>query len=299
MKTQWDGLRVCEECYDPRHQQDAVRDTGFNCGNGNGGTGLDWNLGGGLWKPDQEPNTFIKEPNDAYFTNPPEDTFGCVPLCSQQCGEQLEWWFNNYDNTGTECYPERVNCLSTCLDDTALYIALDLSGSMVTNTSANGETRLANAKSVLEAMLTAVQENIADMSMDIGIVGWSKAQQDELIIRNVTSSDIDTLISHVNGMDILGDDWTWFWKGTELSADFYTNASDPSWQKVMWFITDGEPYYALGDQRADFLASLAADYLFATPNVVSYGINIDLENTFYTEYVDNTPQDGVPVIRWD
>jgi hypothetical protein len=86
MKTQWDGLRVCQKDYDTRHQQDAVRETGSGCGTGPGGAGLDWNWGGGGYKPDLDPTTFIQEPNDAYFTNPPDGNFGspsipdyCVP----------------------------------------------------------------------------------------------------------------------------------------------------------------------------------------------------------------------------
>jgi hypothetical protein len=76
MKTQWDGLRVCEKDYDKRHPQDAVRETGSGCGTGPGGAGLDWNWGGGGYKPDLDPTTFIQEPNDAYFTDPPDGTFG-------------------------------------------------------------------------------------------------------------------------------------------------------------------------------------------------------------------------------
>jgi hypothetical protein len=85
MKTQWDGLRVCQKDYDTRHQQDAVRETGSGCGTGPGGAGLDWNWGGGGYKPDLDPTTFIQEPNDAYFTNPPDGTFG------DYLGDEVIW----------------------------------------------------------------------------------------------------------------------------------------------------------------------------------------------------------------
>jgi hypothetical protein len=81
MKTQWDGLRVCEKDYDKRHPQDAVREysTGCDASMGAGG-GLDWNWGGRTFKPDLDPSTFIQEPNDAYFTTIPDDTFSPVSL---------------------------------------------------------------------------------------------------------------------------------------------------------------------------------------------------------------------------
>jgi hypothetical protein len=86
---------VCEKDYDKRHPQDAVRETGSGCGTGPGGAGLDWNWGGGGYKPDLDPSTFIKEPNDAYFTNPPDGTFDPVtpPTTEEEVLALGPWWW--------------------------------------------------------------------------------------------------------------------------------------------------------------------------------------------------------------
>jgi hypothetical protein len=92
MKTQWDGLRVCKKDYDKRHPQDAVRETSSGCdGSMAGGAGLDWNWGGGGYKPDLDPTTFIQEPNDDYFTDIPDGTFG------DYVGDEVIWTPNSLE----------------------------------------------------------------------------------------------------------------------------------------------------------------------------------------------------------
>ena len=92
MKTQWDGLRVCPQDFDKRHPQDAVRERDVAlCAQKADSGGLDWS-GSTNYTPDLDPTSFIQEPNDEYFTNPPEGTFGEVafripddPAPSQIC----------------------------------------------------------------------------------------------------------------------------------------------------------------------------------------------------------------------
>ena len=86
MKTQWDGLRVCPPDYDKRHPQEAVRDRGAEiCANKADSGGLDWAGGDRNYQPDLDPTSFIQEPNDAYFTNPPDGTFG------DYIGDEVIW----------------------------------------------------------------------------------------------------------------------------------------------------------------------------------------------------------------
>lgn len=169
--------------------------------------------------------------------------------------------------------------------EAAIYLALDLSGSMDIVDSGAGMSRLAGAKAAIVAMLEELRDGGAVGTLDWRIVGWSTFQQNAMERRNATAANYNELIAHVNGFSASG--------GTDFNnavsgASTFFNASGAK-QRIFVFITDGEPTPV---ESAD----QAAATLFAIPNVTAYAFNINLSNITYTAKLDNTPADGVPVV---
>jgi len=71
------------------------------------------------------------------------------------------------------------------------------------------------------------------------------------------------------------------------AADFFAGSGGK--RRVILFITDGEPYPASSVTPA--IATLEG-----IPDVEVFGFNIGLAETSFTALLDNTPEDGVPVI---
>jgi hypothetical protein len=207
MKTQWDGLRVCEKDYDKRHPQDAVRETGSGCGTGPGGAGLDWNWGGGGYKPDLDPTTFIQEPNDEYFTNIPDGTF------DQIVGNACQGYVNNPN---------------------ALYFGLDRSASLNASEWQAVQNGTINALNTLKPYLKD------DGSSEINILvlfftnTHTYKQYD-----NATPSDIEELETWILGLNTaLGTDFDD--AVAEVDRFFGTENANAN-QKTFIFMTDGIP----------------------------------------------------------
>lgn len=170
----------------------------------------------------------------------------------------------------------------------AICIALDTSGSMGTVTG-NGQTRLANAKSAINACLDALasQSIAAGGVVDVRVVAWDdNASSIQRMAAN--SADIAAVKSWVSGRS--AGSGTNFVIGVNSMPAFF--ASSTAALKVAFFITDGEP-------NSPANAASAASITHGMPDVAVYGINIDLSNTEYTRLVDTTPGDGVPVVSGD
>jgi hypothetical protein len=173
-----------------------------------------------------------------------------------------------------------------------LYIALDTSRSMDTDVG-GGITRLDNAKAALIDTLDYVLETAKEYGADIDImvVGWDsgKTSQTET---SVDATKIASLQSFIDGLTTtVGTD---FREGVEDAPTFF--ASTPYQKGVVLFVTDGAPsVIPQADNAQD-----ARDILDTVPTPFStYGINIDLVGTFYTAIVDDTSDDGVPVVAGD
>jgi hypothetical protein len=196
------------------------------------------------------------------------------------------------------------------VDNAAIYIALDVSPSMA------GE-KMANAKAAIAGFLDAVKvasENAPDRN-DVRIQTWDANPVAMITRRNCRSQDYDDLISFITALpDTPTGGGTNFAAAVQNAADFFigTSPNDPLAafltggigellvnrdqpqgsgikRRVVLFITDGEPF-------PEESAAAGAATLFSIANVESYAFNIDLTNISFTQLMDNTPIDGVPVV---
>ncbi|WP_303749503.1 phage tail protein [Stenotrophomonas pigmentata] len=206
----------------------------------------------------------------------------------------LKGWDND------ECwYPEVAEIGLVAPSSVAVYFALDLSGSMDTITP-NGQSRLTNMKSAINSSLDFIGSLIAErgVTTDIMIVGFGTypSGRASILRRDVDSSDIDDLKAWVSARSSSYS--TYFTAGVMDMPDFYAGAPGDA-KRVAFFVTDGEPADAGSGMTAAQIAAEAGAVVNGVTALACYGMNIDLSDTTYTEYVDNTPNDGVPVIEGD
>ena len=177
----------------------------------------------------------------------------------------------------------------------ALYFALDYSGSMSIIEPGNGLSRLANMKTAVTNALAPLQGIPDNSPIDIKVVGFG---QEILSIERFGCSgqDISDIIDWIDIRDYpdFTTGQTDFGKAFAPIEAFF-NATG-SKDRVSIVITDGEPAASYRGQTAQENIDEAAAYLWTVSNITAYGFNIDLEDTYYTEFLDNTPADGVPVV---
>lgn len=176
-----------------------------------------------------------------------------------------------------------------------LHIAIDASLSMDTVVGSGATTRLENAvaalKDALDFVLETAKEYGADTDVWISAFNAGKSTTTETSIDATKTQDLkDWLdaVTTVGGTD--------FREGVEDAPTFFASAA---YEKgVIIFITDGLP--SVAGKTAQEVADDARAIIdtIATP-VEVYGINIDLVDTTYTEILDDTTADGVPVIAGD
>ncbi|MDF3841113.1 phage tail protein [Pseudomonas citronellolis] len=196
-------------------------------------------------------------------------------------------------------YPEKAAIPLVPAEPMALYFSLDISGSMATVTP-NGKTRLENMKSAVVAALQIISDVVlsTDTEVDVIVVGWGTepSTRTNMTRRRCTKGDIVTLQYFVNGL--ASGLWTYFPAGLVDMPEFFGGAPEGA-KKMVFFCTDGEPSTSDGSMTADQIAATAGNLVKAQAGVSVYAMNIDLDNTQYTAQVDNTPEDGVPVIAGD
>lgn len=178
-----------------------------------------------------------------------------------------------------------------------LMLSLDTSGSMGTVVG-NGVTRL----DLMKQNMIKVLDEIGYMAQDAGANGVSidvsirTLSGGGLSYTGVTAANIASLKSYVNGLSASG--------GTNFQPTF---SAAKSWfsphsgerRNALIIVTDGLP-----DPAADFPLALdeGAPIINKTGTwsgnneVDVYVVNIDLDNTNYSEQMDNTRGDGVPVV---
>lgn len=162
----------------------------------------------------------------------------------------------------------------------AVYIAYDRSNSMRFSGSEEGQ-RIA-----LQGFLArARDENIEDQPSDFMLAGFGDSPAENLTVRDAQTDEYDSLISW------LDDNYLGNRGGTDYEAAFTPApaffADSGSKQRIVIFLTDGQPTQGLTEAQ-EILAGIA--------NVAVYCFNIDLLNTDATSLLDNTPEDGVPVV---
>ena len=183
-------------------------------------------------------------------------------------------------------YPSRA-AIGSLSGKHAIYIAMDCSGSM-DELVAPGVTRLQNAKVALSGVMDFIASVAGGAAnIDVMVVAWG-ASRTSITRRNASPADITAVKNFINSRSTVGG--TNFNLGVADVATFYAGAPADAKRTVI-FITDGEANAGT--------AETARATLFATPGITSYGFNIDLEDTSDTALMDNSPNDGVPVIHGD
>lgn len=185
-------------------------------------------------------------------------------------------------NTGERIPQFRFEVAKNTSANIALYFAVDLSGSMATQTE-NGKTRLENMQSALVSTLDYINDDVISAGSVVDIMMSGFSQGGSITRRACTASDIAAIKDWIMSKTASGG--TDFATGAQGMPSFY-GAVPGEYARVALFITDGEP---------DSLASAenARSYIDQVDDLLCYGINIDLENTAYTEIVHNVQ--GVPV----
>lgn len=178
----------------------------------------------------------------------------------------------------------------------AIYIALDTSGSMdyvgggLLDPIINNNTRLENAQAAISAVLDFIAGALTSFDLDICVVAWGVSNS-SITRRSASPADIAAVKSWVNARTASGGtNFVQAFSGNYTT--FFNGVADDA-KKLAFFITDGNPDVS-GQTPTQNANSAAA--IVATQNVPVYGINIDIDNTQYTAIVDNTPEDGVPVV---
>lgn len=188
--------------------------------------------------------------------------------------------------------------------DSAVYIALDRSGSM-NEITGNGQTRWANARTAVVQYLDYISSNIdAFGRLDICLVLWGGLGSNEfyrqsITRRNCVLSDIEAIKAFIPAT-IDNSVATSFRAAVADASDFF-DGSPESLQRTSVFITDGRPTYWNGSNWvegpiADGHATEAGETLLGIQGLYAFGFNIDLSETGQTNKMDNTHHDGVPVL---
>lgn len=179
------------------------------------------------------------------------------------------------------------------IDDSALYIMLDISNSMQ-NVTGNGKTRLENMKVGMENALSPLLSLPHNSSIDIMVVGFAGGAV-TIIRRGASGADVQDIIDWINARDYsdVSNGETDFRVATSYATNFFNGVGNK--KPVSLLLTDGEPASSDHATNEEIMEESALN-LFATADLRSYGINIDLSDTTYTAYLDNTANDGIPVV---
>lgn len=169
------------------------------------------------------------------------------------------------------------------LAPTAIYFALDGSGSMAGAKAANQKIAVNDALDVLSTIVAAGSAK----ALDIHIITFSSGSSIER--RDVDVDKIEELKAFVNTIPASGG--TSFTVGVSNATAFFA-ATPENYIPISIFVTDGNP-----DSSSN--ADDASNTLLSIPDILAYGVNIDLEDTSETAKLDNTPQDGVPIVSGD
>lgn len=203
---------------------------------------------------------------------------------------------------GTAWYPERAAItISGMAAQRGVMFALDSSGSMSTIV-APGVTRLDILKSAMMAVLDGIAADIAaGVRVDLRITRWS-AGRSSFTAYDATASDITSARTFVNATTAAGG--TNFNQAMLAAVEFFAQLNVLSIvdnNRQLFFVTDGAPdpldSVAAAVATAAQLIGRTGAYTVAGGTAVDiFGVNIGLSDTSYTAQLDNTPEDGVPVI---
>ena len=179
-------------------------------------------------------------------------------------------------------YPETAAIVPEAnISDAAIYIALDVSGSM-------SGTRMAAQKAGVAALIREIGAGVdPDRPNDIRIVLWNASVAGAIERRDMGSDDYAALEAWMLALSNGTSGGTSFDAAFSQAGAFFAGSDDK--RRIVIFVTDGEPSPVSSVDAA--LATIAT-----LPPADIFGFNIALADTSYTGQIDNTPVDGVPVI---
>jgi len=179
-------------------------------------------------------------------------------------------------------YPETAAIPGAAqITDAAILIALDVSGSMSGN-------RMAAQIAAVAAFIRTVAAG-ADPAApnDIRITLWNDAVVGAIERRAMGPEDYADLEAWMLVLSNATSGGTNFAAAFDGARAFFEGSGAS--QRVVLFVTDGEPSPLNTVDAAEILIA-------ALPPVSIFGFNIALSNTTFTARIDNTPDDGVPVV---
>lgn len=168
----------------------------------------------------------------------------------------------------------------------SIFFCLDDSSSM------NAPRELAQRQAVLAA-LDLIQASVeSGLRMDVGIATfWNGGIQRP----NVTVQGVQQLRNFVSSIWILPGQSTPFNWNMQSAVNWFTATANDTQihTRVMFFITDGLPAPGASGLQA---AIIGEPLISRAIPVDIHAINIVEPDTTYTSMLDNTPEDGVPVV---
>ena len=179
-------------------------------------------------------------------------------------------------------YPAKAPIVpEASISDAAIYIALDVSGSM-------SGTRMAAQKAGVAALIREIGGGVdPDLPNDMRIVLWNAGLEGSIEFRNMGPQDYAALETWMLGVSNSTSGGTNFNAAFAEASAFF--AGSGSKRRIVIFVTDGAPVPV--SSVADAQATIAL-----LPPADIFGFNIALADTSFTAQIDNTPVDGVPVI---
>ena len=179
-------------------------------------------------------------------------------------------------------YPDKAPIVPEAnISDAAIYIALDVSGSM-------SGTRMAAQKAGVAALIREIGAGVdPDRPNDMRLVLWNAGVAGAIERRDMGPEDYVALEAWMLALSNSTSGGTSFNAAFSQAATFF--AGGGSKRRIVIFVTDGEPSPVSSVDAA--LATIAT-----LPPADIFGFNIALANTTFTARIDNTPVDGVPVI---
>ncbi len=198
-------------------------------------------------------------------------------------------------------YPAKASIAPAIrVEDSAIYIAMDVSGSM-------SGTRMATQKAAVAAFVRGLKGT----RNSVKIVTWDSVIEATIERFDCNDDDYEAIAVWVTALSNVTSGATNFAAAVSLAAAFFGIVDDADIQlldrrfggvatggvgrarrsaaRKMIFLTDGLP-------TPTSTATTAAATLAAIEGLSVSAFNIDLADTTWTALLDNTPSDGVPVI---
>lgn len=160
--------------------------------------------------------------------------------------------------------------------NTRLYLTMDYSGSMTV-------TRLESQRRAVITLLTNMRDDA--ISADIRLAVFSSTLGPMITKYSATVADYDEMISWMETVTHSGG--TSFMAATDGFPAFFQDTPEGV-QEIILLVTDGE------STTAD--AEATRNRIIEHGNMPTYCFNIDNTIITHTEIIDNTPEDGVPIV---